>query len=278
MIVVYGNCQAGVYADLLRKICAPGLQVHYVMSFDHPTELQAELPNEALEKCTLFLQQVEVNKSTRFTPSLYLSPRAQIVHFVPLDFNLLWPFNFTDPRNVGEPPDFPFGRFPYGDRIVVELLREGLSGDALWQAYCARSVIKLPDLARLEALEQKRLEARETNTTHSIASYIMSEFRNQRLFWTINHPSSALLAKQFSDILSVSNKTLNIPGDVRELAAKFFHNYEPFDHNHVPIHPDVARRLQLAWWSPTLKYRYLDGSMLTFEETMRNYINFRPLS
>jgi hypothetical protein len=68
---------------------------------------------------------------------------------------------------------------------------------------------------------------------------------------------------------------LQVTGDFLSNVNRFFGNYEPFAHQHVPIHPEVARRLQLEWWTPEQRYRYLDGSMLTFDETMQRYIDFR---
>jgi hypothetical protein len=132
-ILIYGNCQAGVYADILNKVLRTSHTVRYVMSFDHPTEQQPYPSSEDLAACRVVLEQIDSGHPMREAVGQDLARVARIVKFPPLDFNLLWPFNFNDPRNVSEPPDYPFGRFPYGDRIVVELLREGLSGSALWE-------------------------------------------------------------------------------------------------------------------------------------------------
>jgi hypothetical protein len=272
-IVIYGNCQAGVYADALRKILGSNRRIRWVSSFDDPTQPQEAVSREDLESCTLVLEQID---SGRPMPETIIGTanRAQTVRFPPLDFNLLWPFNFNDPRNVSEPPDYPFGRFPYGDRIVVELLREGLTGSALWDVYRQRSVVKLPDMQRLRIYESKRLSARDEKTDVKVGALIMSEFKEKRLFWAINHPTGWLLGKVFSDIVGLCGEHLESDGASLATIQAFFENYEPFGHHAVPIHPGVVRQLNLAWCTAEQRYRYLDGSMMTFEETMRRYIDF----
>jgi hypothetical protein len=274
-VLVYGNCQAGVYADLLTKMIGSDWNVVYLRNFDHPTEQQMSITPEVLESCTLVLEQVEAGQSM---PELIRrGVRATTLHvrFPPLDLNLLWPFNFNDPRNVSEPPEFPFGRFPYGDRIVVELLREGLTGEPLWTEYQSRSVAKLPDLRRLKMHEERRLTVRDERSDVKIASIIMSELTRKKLFWTINHPTGWLLGRVFGEILALAEPQWSLGGDVREKADQVFNGFEPFGHQDVPIHPEVARQLDLQWWSPDYAYRYLDGSLMTFEPAMLRYIDFK---
>lgn len=275
MILVYGNCQAGVYANLLKHFIGGNRTVRHVRSFDHPTEPVGELSREELAECTLVLEQVDAGRPMPEALRQGPASRTPLVRFPPLDFNLLWPFNFNDPRNVSEPPDYPFGRFPYGDRIVVELLREGLVGSALWNAYQERSVARFPDLERLQMHETRRLAKRDETLDVKVAQLVMSEFADKRLFWAINHPTGWLLGRAFIDILVLCHEHVKIDGDFTSSATKFFAGFEPFGHHHVPIHPEVARQLKLAWWTPEQRYRYMDGSMMTFEETMRRYIDFR---
>ncbi|MGO9744376.1 MAG: WcbI family polysaccharide biosynthesis putative acetyltransferase [Roseiarcus sp.] len=275
MIVVYGNCQAGVYADLLTKVCPREEPVRYIMNFAHPTEAGVGLDEAEKASVRLILRQTEVREMPQFEQLKELSQTIPMLRFAALDFNVLWPFNFMDPRNVSEPPDFPFGRFPYGDRIVVELLREGSSGDDLWREYQTRSVAKMPNLDRLLEVEAKRLEARDADSDFKIACYVLNNFRSQQLFWTLNHPSGLLLGKQFGDLLSATFATLGVAKDGAEMAAKMFATYEPFGAHHVPIHPEAAKRLGLTWYVEGIKFKYLDGRSFTFEETMRNYIAFK---
>ena len=244
------------------------------MSFDHPTERQVELSEEELSQCGLVLEQLDSGVPIPSSLVEKLPEHHATVKFPPLDFNLLWPFHCIDPRNASEPPAFPFGRFPYGDRIVVELLRDGLTGEQAWNAYQERSVAKLPDMQRLMVHEQRRLVGRDQKSDVKVTDLVMSNYTQRRLFYTINHPTSWLLSQVFLQILQQAQPVLQIEGNYEERAARLFRNFEPFAHQEQPVHPEIARQLGLTWWSPDQRYRYLDGSSMTFEETMRKYIAF----
>lgn len=275
-IIVYGNCQAGLFADCLKHFLpSPNRwDIRYVMSFVHPTEPQQPIADEDLARCALVLEQLDAASRLPDWVSERLPGDVKTIRFAPLDFNLYWPFNFNDPRNVSEPPNFPFGRFPYGDRIVVELLREGLSGQTLWEAYQQRSIARMPDPDRLRDLEAKRLTARDAGADIVVADLILSNYRDVPLFWTINHPTGWLLGRVFTRLLRAARETLGIVNDPEARAIQLFSALEPFGHQHQPIHPEYARRLGLRWCAPDRTYRYFDGSELTFEEFMLRYIDF----
>jgi len=275
-LIMYGNCQAGVFADCFKGFQTPTVQwdTFYVMNFVHPSEPQQRIPDEALARCALVLEQLDTGHSLPDWLRERLPVSAKTIRFAPLDFNLYWPFNFNDPRNVSEPPDYPFGRFPYGDRIVVELLREGLSGQALWQEYQARSVARLPDPHRLRDIESQRLVARDAAADIMVADLVLTNYQKVPLFWTINHPTGWLLGRVLARLLGAAREPLGLAEDLEPRAIQFFSSWEPFGHQHQPIHPEHARRLELAWWTPDRKYRYFDGSHLSFEEYMLRYINF----
>jgi len=50
---MYGNCQAGVFADCFKGFQTPTVQwdMHYVMNFVHPSEPQQRIADEALARC-----------------------------------------------------------------------------------------------------------------------------------------------------------------------------------------------------------------------------------
>jgi hypothetical protein len=273
---MYGNCQAGVFADLFKGFQTPTIQwdMHYVMNFVHPSQPQPRITDEDLARCMLVIEQLDTAHPLPDWLRERLPKDVTTIRFAPLDFNIYWPFNFDDPRNVSQPPDYPFGRFPYGDRIVVELLREGLSGQALWQAYQERSVARLPDTHRLRDIEAQRLVARDAVADIMVADLVLANYQKVPLFWTINHPTGWLLGRVLGRLMGAVREPLGLPEDPEPRAIQLFSSWEPFGHQHQPIHPELARRLGLTWWSPDRKYRYFDGSHLTFEEFMLRYINF----
>jgi hypothetical protein len=278
IVIVYGNCQAGLFADSFHNFpsSAAKWDVHYVMSFVHPSEPQHQIARADLAECALVLEQLDNANPLPDWVRDDLPADVPIVRFPPIDFNLLWPFNFVDPRNVSEPPDYPFGRFPYGDRVVIELMREGLSDGALWEAYCERSLMRLPDLGRLRGLEAQRLVARDAAVDIMVSDLVLANHRDKPLFWTINHPTGWLLGRVLARLLRAAQERLGAEPDdeTEEQALQLFSSWEPFGHQHQPIHPEVARRLGLKWWTPERTYQYFDGTRLTFDEFMMRYIRF----
>ncbi len=251
-IVVYGNCQAGVFAGCLKFFgrIADRYSIHYVKSFDHPTESKEEIPATELAACVLVLEQLDSGSPMPQWLANRLPETAMKLRFPPLDFNLLWPLNFNDPRNVSEPPDYPFGRFPYGDRIVVELLNEGLTGARLWEEYQSRSVKRMPNLDRLASHETQRLATRDGRSDIKIGDLVMANFSEVPLFWTINHPTGWLLGRVLGELLYAARESLELEDDPRQKAKEILATFEPFAHQQQPIHPEVARQLGLGWWTP----------------------------
>jgi hypothetical protein len=276
-ILVYGNCQAqvlgGQFNNFQSSSAPEGWDVICIVSFDHPTEAPRQISDDDLKRCVVVFEQADSGHPfpQRLRDALN---GTKIIRFPPLDFNLYWPFNFNDPRNVSE-PDFPWGRFPYGDRVVIELLREGLAGDGLWQQYQARSLSRLPDLNRLEQLETRRLQARDAACDVVMADLVLSSYRDRPLFWTINHPSGWLLGHVLKRMMAAAREPLELSENDGQRAFEILSAWDPFSNNQQPIHPEIARRLGLAWCTPERRYRYLDGNELTFEEFMVRYINFQ---
>jgi hypothetical protein len=271
-LIVYGNCQAGVIYYALKAISdvSDRWDLISMRSFVHPVDGHDKLPPEDVDRCGVLLEQGSTGVDELFPYKAQLPADCRTVRFPPLDTNLLWPFKWTDPRNRPEPPDFPFGRYPYGDRIVVELLKHGLAGEELWAAYQQRSVEKLPNLERLQTLEEARLVERDSSCDVAITPVIQQEFNRQRLFWTPNHPTGFLLGKLFGLLLNVL-----LGEDVarQEEAQKYFLGWQPWSDEVLPIHPEVARRLNLAWGGAQERVAY-NGKKMSFEEYMKSYIDW----
>ncbi|MEA1649029.1 WcbI family polysaccharide biosynthesis putative acetyltransferase [Nitrospirillum sp. BR 11164] len=271
-LIVYGNCQAGVFFYALKAFPEVAGQWDLVTmrNFVHPVEGHDKLPDDEVTRCSLLLEQGSPKGDSAFPYRDRLPADCRTIRFPPLDTNLLWPFNFVDTRNKPEPPEFPFGRYPYGDRIVVELLREGLSGDALWDAYQTRSVERMPNLERLIDLETTRLDERDARCDITMRPVIEEHFRTRRLFLTPNHPAWFLLGNLYGLLIEA---ILGDGVDRREACLNHFERWQPWSNETLPIHPEVARRLGLNWYDAQEKVSF-SGRELTFEEYMMRYINF----
>lgn len=274
MVLVLGNHQARVFAFVLSQI--PAISARFAVRHVglSRSAAPAELPDETeLAKCRLVLCQVSGEAALPEPIARGLPAGTRVIRFPLLDLHLLWPLYSLDPRNVAS-AEHPQGRYPFGDRAVVELLREGLAGGALWDAYMPRSLRLLPDLERLSALESRRLAARDEQADIRASELVMMNHARVRLFWSINHPTGWLLGRVLAELLEAARDTLGLRAGISAAAMQAFDGFEPFGQMHQPIHPEIGRRLKLRWWSEDLAYRQADGTMLGFEAAMRRYIDF----
>ena len=271
-LIIYGNCQAeAVHAYLNRyPPVADRFDVLYLRSFEHPSEGWQELDVRETQRCSVLLEQ---HDRRDFPYREYLPAGALTVRFPSMDFNALWPFNRVNPYNVPEPPDFPFGRFPYGDQIIVSLIDKGLSADAVLTLYINNWHDYAPDLDRLYKLEAGRLAARDAHCEIKMGRYITENFRRRRLFWTVNHPTSALMGELIVQLANValSNAQVVKHSDIDAVRGVYFPS-DPLGAINVPVHPRVAQHFGLRWYNPGERYPSHGGKTYSYRSYFQTMI------
>ena len=275
-LIVFGNCQAGPLAAVLRRL--PGIgsrfQITAVSSFDMAQNRPARFL-EAIDMAgvVLLLGQRETAAALPAWLTGVLPPRAGVVQFAAMDTGVLWPFHARDPRNRPE-PGHPFGRYPYGDRLVIELMAGGLTGAALFDEYWRRSTAEVSGLLPgLRRQDEARLRARDAMLDVGIGDIVLDQMGVQPLFNTFNHPTGWLFRQLAGRLVDAVCRALGLPGGADEVRTRL-PNFDPLRHEQVPIHPAIARRLGLAWWQAGQTYRRPDGEMLNFRQYMRRYMDF----
>lgn len=274
-LIVFGNCQAQGIASVLTK--HPAIRelfdVKYLRSFEHPVEGIAELKEEHVTRCGLVLEQHDQSNVVPFPEGL---PRGTPrVTFPSADLNLLWPLWSVNPFNVPEPPRFPHGRFTYGDKVVLTQLEGGATTEEALVYYLECSRRDLPNLDQLLRLERARLMRRDTQCDIKMAPIILERFQHERLFWTMNHPTHALLRVLMNALLAhAANLDPRLAGVVLDEA--FFETYfsvEMLGQIAVPIHPGVAEHFALSWYDPYEEWVYY-GETRTYESYFREMIEY----
>jgi hypothetical protein len=147
-MLVYGNCQAGWLAQSLQRNAeiAARYEIIYLSDYavipaDHPIHQLG-----FLSTCTDAVWQTASGcKRPEFLSGLRADCRQ--IRFPTLWLKLLWPTYAVDPRNVPE-KDFPWGRYPYGDRLVMKLLQEGVSLDDLPKRYVETDLNRIVNVDR----------------------------------------------------------------------------------------------------------------------------------
>jgi len=266
-VIVYGNCQAEAVCVALQKdpLASKLLSIVYSSSFDNPNGMGAEVADEDIADCVLLYEQ---HDPRTFPYRDRLPENCYIVEFPAVDLNLLWPFNCVNPYNAPDPPVFPFGRFPYGDRVIVAAIDQDVPPDEILDYYLNGWDQYKPDLDRLLALESARLDARDTPCDIRMAPYVMENFRKHRLFWAINHPANTLLEEIVERLLNECgriNPTL-ADADIASTLATYFGPYGPLGAVSIPIHPRVAEHFSLEWYNLNDKFRSWDGALYSYTE------------
>jgi len=271
LLIVHGNCQTEALHAIFQTI--PFLAERFEIGLS--SSFNADLPNqptpEDAARCALLFEQHDRNA---YPLRDILPSSCTIVTFPSVDCNLLWPWNATNPCNAPEPPTFPHGRFPYGDSILNRCVDEGLSVDAIVKYYFKRLWEEQPPpMERLLSLERARLEAREKHCDVKMADYFFDRFRDTRLHWSANHPTTLILCEL---ILRLLRTVLPEAEDMERSELVYRVRLllgEPLGQIGVPIHPEVARALSLRWYRERATYPYY-GSEYTMEAYVRSFADY----
>ena len=272
VIVFFGNCQSESLAACMRHhgAIAGRYDVHFVQSYTMGgDENKTIIAPDVLATCEILFEQLTPRVS--FEKKDNLARDCRVVSYPSLDFNLLWPLHAVEPRSRRE-PDFPFGRYSYGDRIINAVVADGLSGDEAWAAYQARSAEAVRNIVRLVAIERQRWDNLDGDLSVKMADEIFARFRQERLFYTYNHPTSELLCRVGAGLLHAADLVTDKDAAFEELRRLFTWEFGA-DHA-VPIHPNVAKALNLEWWSPAMRYRWGEDTR-TYEDLIRAQIDWR---
>lgn len=270
-MLVYGNCQAAWLSQALAADpeIAERYEIVYLSDYheapaNHPVHRPDFLPS-----CTDAVWQTAAGcKPPAFLASLRSSCRQ--IRFPTLWLKLLWPMYVVDPRNRPE-KDHPWGRYPYGDRLVLKLLQDGVPPADVPKRYVETDLNRIVDLGRFAEMAFAELRFNDRQSDVAIAPFIEGTFRQRKLFGTINHPTTLILARLGHEVRAAimgRSVAADAPGPAD--AAEVLGSEE------TPLHPQIISHFRLAWTSPGERWRYR-SEFLTLEEYLRAYAEFRPI-
>jgi hypothetical protein len=281
-LIIYGNCQAEAISTIFRKdpVTEESFRVLYLRSFDHPSDGWDELRGEDVANCAVLCEQHD----PRPFPYRDLLPAGcHTVTFPAIDFTPLWPFSCPNPYNVPEPPVFPFGRFPYGDRIIIESIDKKMPPKEILSYYLSGWVRYGMDLDRLLQVESARLTARDSHCDVKMSDFVLENFRQERLFWSNNHPTSALLRELIHRLLAIA-EPLEPLLDELDLDATISYRLSPegpLGAVSIPVHPKIAAHFGLEWYDAGERHQSFGGLTYSgaeyFDTMIREAISFRAM-
>jgi hypothetical protein len=122
--------------------------------------------------------------------------------------------------------------------------------------------IRIRNFERILDLECSRLIKLDANYGLSIGRYIIDNFRDQRLFHTIGHPTVELVHVLVTQLMEKVGVSSSLSRPLIDSLAYY----------QLPVHPVVAETLRVNWVTPDMTYIVL-GENLTFEGYTRRYID-----
>ena len=275
-LIVAGGYVARQIAEAISElpILRQRVACHYVNT-DHVHEVTPP-PSEVLQSAALCWEQTGVNHAWASAGiRSMLPPGCDIRRFAAPRMTVLWPFLQADPRLTYEAGLYPGGRYPFGDRIAASLAHLQLPDDVMQLTYMSMAETGMPDLDALLAAD--RAAWRDIDATHDIAvaDYIGENFRRNRLCFAPPYPTGDLLGHMIGQLLGGSRiAALCDPAMLRQELDFLLTGYLG-RREELPIHPQVAQRLGLAWWHPGMRYRW-QGNRWTFEDYVLRTIRWTP--
>ena len=264
-IIVTGNCQASFLARALQE--SPELTEPYRIVYfrDFRKGDKSILPDHDMEKCAILLEQIAHKAGS--IPNRHLAPSdCKVITFPILWMNSLWPTHTKDPRNTPTEA-FPAGPYPYGDSLVLRLLDQGLTPEEAAERYLETDLSQMVDIGRFHEINEAKLRMLDERADVKLASHLLDNFVQTRLFVTHNHPTMPMLrfiADRVFEALGVEPP----PSDLVDASGGM-------QQIHMPVHPSVARHFGLPWWNAELEYRY-HAEWLRTADFIRRYAAYKP--
>jgi hypothetical protein len=289
-IIIFGNCQAQMITSCLSSIPLLGDQYEVIWERNVDTNPswppRKELLRSQIENCAYLFEQLG-RKLIEFPHKDKLPSDCIIIRYPYLKLSCLWPFRCNDPRNKLEPPKYDVGRFPHGDRLIVDWLQKKVPRERLLEKYMNLDICALIDLDQLYQSDLQRIREVDDKCKIRVYNLIKEQFRTKKLFNTIGHPTDGIFKVFLFELLEKSkliddnskawdnskNDSCNLADSLVLGIHKFF-NQKRFDAFQLPIHPQVCEHFKLRWANKFTTYEYYDYRCLTFEDYIKLYINY----
>ncbi len=261
-IVVIGNCQGEMVTAGLRHPALAGRIAAMYHFVDLPEELH-EAGRRDLANCDTVLIQ-DIGNFDAYPLRDAIPARAQTVAFPCLRLASLWPFDSqngpgdaTARAHSEEPPVFT-----HFDGLLARLRTEIPDPEDRYQAYRSLAVDGLLNFRRMHQFEERRLNSLDSRFNCTIGRFILDNFRSTRLLSATGHPKRALYLLLLGWLLPRLGIAADYPDDGL---------LDMDDTDEVPVHPVVARALDVAWADETTTYRF-QGRQVRWEDYVRLYI------
>ncbi|MBV7540369.1 hypothetical protein KW835_04610 [Acidovorax sp. sic0104] len=275
-MLVYGNCQAPSVAQGLAALDDLHEDFRFVCVLNHvpPGMEMPVVPDAWLQNLALLIQQHEERADYPVLVALRqrLPAGVPVVTFPSFFLPCLWPFECVETRPGMPDPAHPWGRYPLGDMIGLELARAGLQGPLAVAAYMDLSARKLPNMQVRLQRDLQRMRGYDRHCDVKLADYVESTFRREHLFWTNGHVSGTGMYVLIEKVAQAIRRFVGGSAQRAQACLAGLHDHGGLGAHQLPIHPLVAEALQLDFWQIDMTYRW-ESQNWTFFEYIQRYID-----
>ncbi|MBQ7617354.1 MAG: hypothetical protein IJS50_00625 [Desulfovibrio sp.] len=255
LCLLQANCQGEVLELLLSQ---SAFAKHFTVKryLNYTREV---IPEEELASCRLFLYQHLGEHFGDLASNKLLArlgPRSTSLELPNLFFKGYWPF-WTNAIKVIE----------FANELLEHLLDLGLTTKEILQIYLQGSHPWFNKVAEIAEQSLERERAKEAKAEIKCAKLIASYWREEALFFTVNHPGTRLSLYVANSLLSL----LGYPPLPKSLLTSFVH---PESYFCLPIHPQVGKILRLNFTGSDVRYPIFQ-SALTHREFVIAYLSCR---
>lgn len=268
VLLLFGTCQVERISLILRDLpsVCQAYDIHVSLEYPDPTDAVPSPPDDVIRSCELLIYQ---KKPIRPLPAFIaeLVARGRGIRVPNLCCDPLWPFEVEckhDPRY----PEFPNGRYLYGDQILARLLRGNPDDEAVVNQYLEMDFSELFPLEDMLRQWHWLLEKLDEEAEIKISDFILEHWRTKRLFWNSIRPANRL----FGQIVRKFLKLTGTPVAESDLEPAL----QAHEHDFImkPIHPSLVRSWNLTWVSDDDLYKHLDDPPATRTEWYLRYVAY----
>lgn len=265
---IYANCQTtliqahlNLSEEFRQRYKYEALPRNYVA-----IQQELEIPEDVISRTKLLIYQPLDNQKYGVRSSEYLKNQVSddcvCVSFPYVYFQGYWPENTKNPENQ-KSKQFPFGKFPYGDLNIIDMIAKGYDAARIISELEQENFYQV-DYVRQNFLQTlSELVKRETETDLKISKFIQDNYQAVRLFHAPNHPANIIgleLANQILERLGMAPISQIYPQEK-------FANYQ------LPIYPSTIQLLDLKFAEKRSKYTVtFTDKHLNFQGYLNNYI------
>ncbi len=263
-ILIYANCQGLVVAKAVRA--HPDLattDIRIVENYKDDPAVQ-----EVAASCDLVLaQMVHGEKFRRRFAAIVsaLPPDARTVRFPAMHASHLWPQFFQD-YTVKPEPGYKHGRFPWGDKLLINLVRQGGSKAAILEQYLTANLAEKFDLRGLYRLALGGMQQLETECDVAISDIYAQNIFERQTFFSPYHAANYI-------VNAISNRMFAALG-LRTLQEDELPQGNLLRDAELPIHRSVAAFFGVKFIHPDTTYLSRAGTQVSEHELCSEYIDW----